>query len=77
MVDVDVPTKLSKKQRELLEAYAEESGEAVGGPGGFIEKVLGKKPKGKAGRGAETRRSEDRGDAPASHRSDDSKSTTS
>jgi molecular chaperone DnaJ len=46
MVDVDVPTKLSKKQRELLEAYAEESGEAVGGAGGFIDKVLGKKPKG-------------------------------
>jgi molecular chaperone DnaJ len=45
MVDVDVPTKLSKKQRELLEAYAEESGEAVGGAGGFIDKVLGKKPK--------------------------------
>ena len=30
MVDVVVPTKLSKKQRELLEAYAEEAGEAVG-----------------------------------------------
>jgi len=50
MVDVDVPTKLSKKQRELLEAYAEESGEAVGGPGGFIDKVLGKKPKGSSKR---------------------------
>jgi len=46
LVDVDVPTKLSKRQRELLEAYAEASGEAVGGSGGFIDKVLGKKPKG-------------------------------
>jgi molecular chaperone DnaJ len=68
-VDVDVPTRLSKKQRELLEAYAEESGEAIGGGGGFIDKVLGKKPK--AGRSTGSRRSEDRGDAPASHRSDD------
>jgi molecular chaperone DnaJ len=70
MVDVDVPIKLSKKQRELLEAYAEESGEAVGGPGGFIDKVLGKKRK--AGQGPGSRPSEDRGDAPDSHRSDDS-----
>ena len=33
LIDVAVPTKLSKKQRELLEAYAKESGEAVGGTG--------------------------------------------
>ncbi len=33
MVDVQVPTKLSKKQRELLEAYAKEAGETVGGAG--------------------------------------------
>ena len=40
MVDVVVPTKLSKKQRELLEAYAEDAGEAVGGDhGGFFDKV--------------------------------------
>ena len=46
MVDVAVPTRLSKKERELLEAYAEEAGEAVASGGGFIDKVLGKKSKG-------------------------------
>ena len=70
MVDVAVPTRLSKKERGLLEAYAEEAGEAVASGGGFIDKVLGKKSK--AGRGAESRRSETRGDAPASDRSEDS-----
>jgi molecular chaperone DnaJ len=40
LVDVVVPTKLSKKARELLEAYAEESGESVGhGGGGLLEKL--------------------------------------
>jgi molecular chaperone DnaJ len=40
MVDVIVPTKLSKKARELLAAYAEESGETVGhGGGGLLEKL--------------------------------------
>ena len=38
LVDVTVPTKLSKKQRELLEAYAAESGETVG-HGGIREKL--------------------------------------
>jgi len=33
LVNVVVPTKLSKKQREALEAYAREAGEAHGGPG--------------------------------------------
>ena len=33
IANVVVPTKLSKKQRELLEAYAKEAGEAVSGPG--------------------------------------------
>ena len=46
LVDVAVPTRLSKKERELLQAYAEEAGEAVASGGGFIDKVLGKKPKG-------------------------------
>ena len=45
MVDVAVPTRLSKKERELLEAYATEAGEAVASGGGFIDKVLGKKSK--------------------------------
>jgi molecular chaperone DnaJ len=46
LVDVAVPTKLSKRQRELLTELAAESGETVSdGGGGFIEKVLGKKPK--------------------------------
>jgi len=38
LIDVRVPTKLSKKQRELLEAYARESGEEVAG-GGLREKL--------------------------------------
>lgn len=38
LVDVRVPTKLSKKQRELLEAYAKEAGEEVAG-GGLREKL--------------------------------------
>ncbi len=37
-VRVDVPTKLSKRQRELLERFAAESGEAVHG-GGILDKV--------------------------------------
>jgi molecular chaperone DnaJ len=39
LVDVVVPTKLSKKQRESLEAYAKDAGEAVGGAGGIREKL--------------------------------------
>lgn len=38
LVDVRVPTKLSKRQRELLEAYAQESDEQVG-HGGLREKL--------------------------------------
>jgi molecular chaperone DnaJ len=38
LVDVDVPRKLSRKQRELLEAFARESGESVGG-GGILDKL--------------------------------------
>jgi molecular chaperone DnaJ len=33
IANVVVPSKLSKKQRELLEAYAKEAGETVSGPG--------------------------------------------
>jgi molecular chaperone DnaJ len=39
IANVVVPTKLSKRQRELLEAYAKESGDAVSGPGGLREKL--------------------------------------
>ncbi len=40
LVDVIVPTKLSRKGRELLAAYAEEAGESVGsGSGGLREKL--------------------------------------
>jgi len=40
MVQVVVPPKLSRRQRELLEAYAEESGEAVTGSGhGILGRV--------------------------------------
>jgi len=38
LVDVEVPRKLSKKQRELLEAFAKESGDTVGG-GGILDKL--------------------------------------
>jgi molecular chaperone DnaJ len=39
MVDVVVPTKLSKKARDLLTAYAEEIGEPVGHGSGIREKL--------------------------------------
>ena len=41
LVDVRVPTKLTKRQRELLADYAEESGEATNGRGdkGILHKV--------------------------------------
>jgi molecular chaperone DnaJ len=39
IVNVVVPSKLTKRQRELLESYAKESGEAVSGPGGLREKL--------------------------------------
>jgi molecular chaperone DnaJ len=40
MVNVVVPARMSKRQRELLAAYAEESGEAVSEPhAGILEKV--------------------------------------
>ena len=41
IVDVVVPTRLSKRQRELLEAYAKESGETVSGSGGGLREKLG------------------------------------
>ncbi|MGO9181231.1 MAG: molecular chaperone DnaJ [Candidatus Limnocylindrales bacterium] len=39
MVDVRVPTRLSKRQRELLEALASESGERPARSGGIFDKV--------------------------------------
>ena len=39
MVDVVVPTKLTKKQRELLEAYAAEAGDPVAEARGVFDKV--------------------------------------
>src|SRR6476660_1732452 len=39
MIDVVVPTKLSKKAKELLTAYAEETNEPVGHSGGLLEKL--------------------------------------
>jgi molecular chaperone DnaJ len=39
LVDVEVPRKLSKKQRELLEQFARESGDAVAGPSGILDKL--------------------------------------
>jgi molecular chaperone DnaJ len=43
LVDVAVPTRLSKRQRELLTELAAESDEPVSSGAGFIDKVLGKK----------------------------------
>jgi molecular chaperone DnaJ len=39
LVNVVVPSKLTKRQRELLEQYAKESGETVAAPGGLREKL--------------------------------------
>ncbi len=39
IVNVSVPTRLSKRQRELLEAYAKESGDSVSPAGGLREKL--------------------------------------
>jgi molecular chaperone DnaJ len=41
LVDVVVPTKLSKKGRELLAAYAEDAGETTGTSGGGLREKLG------------------------------------
>jgi hypothetical protein len=40
-VDVVVPTKLSKKSRELLEALAAEEGDVIGTSGGGLRGKLG------------------------------------
>ena len=39
IANVNVPTKLTKKQRELLEAYAKESGDTVAEHQGLREKL--------------------------------------
>ena len=39
LVDVVVPTKLTKRQRELLTELAAEGGEEVDGAGGIREKL--------------------------------------
>jgi len=40
MIDVEVPRKLTKKQRELLEQFARESGETVPPPhSGILDKL--------------------------------------
>jgi molecular chaperone DnaJ len=39
LVEVTVPTKLTKRQRELLHEYAEESGESISSGGGLREKL--------------------------------------
>jgi molecular chaperone DnaJ len=39
IVDVRVPTKLSKKQRDLLQQYAAAAGESTNGRGGILDKV--------------------------------------
>lgn len=39
-VEVAVPKKLNKEQRELLEKFAQASGEEAGGSGGFFQKIF-------------------------------------
>ncbi len=39
LVNVVVPTRLSKREREILESYATEAGETVGHDGGILERV--------------------------------------
>jgi len=39
IANVVVPTRLSKRERELLEAYAKEAGDSVSPPGGLREKL--------------------------------------
>jgi molecular chaperone DnaJ len=43
LVDVEVPSKLSRAQREALEAYAEASGEIVSEHASIVDRVRGKK----------------------------------
>lgn len=43
LVNVSVPTKLSKRQRELLQQYAVEGGESVSQGGGILDRVRGKR----------------------------------
>lgn len=40
-VEIAVPKKLTKEQRELLERYAQAAGEEAGGSGGFFQKIFG------------------------------------
>ena len=39
LINVVVPTKLSKRQKELLSAYADESNEITHATGSFLDKV--------------------------------------
>ena len=39
MVRVNVPTKLSKRQRQLLEDYAADAGESVLPAGGILDRM--------------------------------------
>lgn len=39
-IEVAVPKKLNKEQRELLERFAQASGEEAGGSGGFFQKIF-------------------------------------
>ncbi len=43
LVNVSVPTRLSRRQRELLEQYAAEAGDAVSSGGGILDRVRGKR----------------------------------
>jgi molecular chaperone DnaJ len=68
IVDVEVPNRLTRAQREALEAYADATGEIVSEHSGLLDRVMGKKPGPKARRApvdAGARDGDDTKDEPA------------
>ena len=61
LVDVEVPQRLSRAQREALEAYADASDEIVSAQTGLFDRVIGKKPAPKRKAGGRPRRGTDDG----------------
>ena len=75
MVDIEVPQRLSRAQRQALEAYADASDEIVSGQTGLLDRVMGKKPP-KARRKARASARDGARDGPASDHSADRASET-
>jgi molecular chaperone DnaJ len=61
LVDVEVPQRLSRAQRDALEAYADASDEIVSAQTGLFDRVIGKKPAPKRRAGGRPRRGADDG----------------